>query len=180
MLNFFLCNKKTVQIMVPCNLRRLFPSQTLRNFSLYALPHIKPEDSDRPFEDLVTLIDTQLQNQITQEYMAASMAANTKAASFPLLKNMPLPLKHLILRLGHLLFGENNSCISLSNLGVITLPEEIQPYVTAIDFTLTPRMKSPYNCGIVTYDGVMAICFSRLSEESEVDNIFFEKLKMTE
>jgi len=31
---------KPVQIMVPADLRRIFPSKTLRNFSLYALPKV--------------------------------------------------------------------------------------------------------------------------------------------
>ena len=42
--------KKPVQIMVPINLRRKFPSKTLRNFSLYALPCVRQADMKLSFE----------------------------------------------------------------------------------------------------------------------------------
>ena len=168
---------KPVQIMVPVNLRRLFPSRTLRNFSLFALPCIAPQTLDNAFESLLHSIEKQLSEQTTREYMAGIMATHTNAERFPLYRGLPLLMKLLILRIGHQLFGEGNSCISLSNLGVISLPFEMRDYVEDINFALTPRIKSPYNCGIVTYDGVMSINFSRHSAEPELEEVFFAKLQ---
>lgn len=168
---------KPVQVMVPVNLRRLFPSQTLRNFSLFALSRTEPQDSGKTFEELLHDINKQLTSQITSDNMAAIMATHTKAARFPLYRIMPLPLKWLILRLAHQIYGEGNSCISLSNLGVVSLPKVMQEHIEGIDFILTPRIKSPYNCGVVSFDGILSISFSRLCLDPELENVFLKKLK---
>lgn len=170
-------HKKPVQVMVPVNLRRIFPSQSLRNFSLYALPCIEPQDEDMVFEKITKSIGTQIAQQTTKDYMAAALSMNTKAQCFPLYRLMPLPFKLLILRVAHQLFGENNSCISLSNLGQILLPDNMCGFIEKIDFILTPRIQSPYNCGVVSFNGIMSINFSRICMEPELEQVFFKKLE---
>ena len=170
-------NGRAVQIMIPVNLRKLFNSCTLRNFALFALLRVQPDECTWTLEKLTRLCSAQMQEQNTADYMSAVMAGNKTAALFPLFRILPLPLKTLLLRIVHELYGERTSCISLSNLGVITLPEEMREYVAWLDFLLTPRMKSPYNCGVVTYDGVMSIGFTRLCPEPELETVFFSTLE---
>lgn len=169
--------QKPAQIMVPVNLRNIFQSRSLRNFSLYALPCIETQDEDMALEKMAVSIGEQIAQQTTKDYMAAALAMNTKAQRFPLYRLMPLPLKLLILRAAHQLFGENNSCISLSNLGQIVLPDNMRDFIEGIDFILTPRIQSPYNCGIVSFDGTISISFSRCCPESELEEVFFKKLE---
>ncbi len=169
--------KKAVQIMVPVNLRKLFSSQTLRNFSLYALCCMETQNEEKSFEELLCSVGDQLAEQTTKDYMEALMAMNTKAARFPMYQAVPLSLKCIILRLVHQLFGECNSCISISNLGTISLPEVLDDFIEGIDFMLTPRIRSPYNCGVVTFHGRISINFSRLCRNPELEEIFFNKLE---
>lgn len=82
-----------------------------------------------------------------------------------------------ILHLSHQIFGEGNSCISISNLGVISLPEVMNKYIEGIDFILTPRIKSSYNCGIISFNGIISLSFSRFCIESELEKVFFRKLQ---
>lgn len=168
---------QAIQIMVPVDLRKLFESGTLRNFALFALLRIQPTERPQTFEELARLCKTQIQEQAASEHMASVLAGNKKAAFFPLFRILPLPLKVLLLRAVHDLYGERSSCISLSNLGVFTLPEEMQEYVVGMDFLLTPRIKSPYNCGVVTYDGILSIHFTRLCQEPELETVFFSTLE---
>lgn len=168
---------KTVQVMVPINLRKLFPSRTLHNFSLFALCGVEPQEKDLSFDELIHKIGCQLSSQNSKEHMSAALATNTKAASFPLYRGMPLALKCALLRLTHQLYGENNSCISLSNLGVISLPDNMSEYVTNISLALTPRIKSSYNCGVASINGKMSITFSRLYLKPQLENIFFHRLE---
>lgn len=167
---------KPIQIMIPVDLRRMFPSRTLRNFSLFALVHIDPQNEGKPFEELLSSIKAQLACQTTKEYMGSTIGTNIKAAHFPLYTILPLPLKCAILRLAHQLFGEDNSCISLSNLGEISLPEDMSDYVEGVNFALTPRIRSPYNCGVVSFDGLLSISFSKTCAGSELEKAFWARL----
>lgn len=56
-----------VGIMVPVDLRRHFSSGSLRNFSLYALPKLRPEDAALPFQEASENMAAQLRAQTTVE-----------------------------------------------------------------------------------------------------------------
>lgn len=168
--------QKSTQIMVPVNLRNIFQSRSLRNFSLYVLPCIEAPDKDTSFEKMVESIGAQITQQTAKGHMATALAINTKAQRFPLYRIMPLPLKLLILKVAHRLFGENNSCISLSNLGKILPPENMQEYIERMDFVLTPRIQSPYNCGVISFGETLSISFSRCCPKPELEEVFFKKL----
>ncbi|MGN0655278.1 MAG: hypothetical protein ACI4KR_00655 [Ruminiclostridium sp.] len=168
--------KMTVQIMIPVNLRKMFPSKTLRNFSLYVLPCIEKNECSRSFEYIVTLVQKQLDEQATKEKMSAAISTYISLVQHPLVKRLPWKLKGLILKIAHYHFGEQNSCISLSNLGVVSSPRKMSEYVERMDFVLTPRIRSLYNCGVVSYNGKCSVTFSRLCAESELEDCFFRLL----
>lgn len=165
---------KPVQIMVPVNLRKHFPSETLRNFTLYALACIHPEDVKLSFSALSALISEQLNQQIKKEFLSSMIATNVCLQET--LKWLPLKLKCMGLRIGFHFIGAKNSCLTLSNLGEFALPESMEPYVEQADFLLTPRMCSSYNCGVVSYQNQLHINFTRRGISTELECIFMRKL----
>lgn len=166
---------KPVQIMIPIDLRRHFPSRTLRNFCLYALPSVRQEDMQKPFAQLTKQIAVQVREQFSQERLQSMMATNV-ALERSLIRILPLAVKCAGLRMGYHFFGERNSSLSISNLGELPLPEKMQPYVKRADFMLSPRLHSPYNCGVVSCNGRLYFNFSRSSTVPELEAIFFRKL----
>lgn len=167
---------KPIQVMVPVNLRKLFPSDTLRNFTLYTLPGIDGLEGQKTLEAVIPKISSQLKRQISREYFAPIIAANVQLEKSHLTRALPLPIKNLGLRTGYRFFGERNSCLSISNLGDIQLPQEMKAYVQRIEFMLTPRMSTPYNCGVTSYDGKLFINFTRNSLEPELEISFLTTL----
>lgn len=165
-----------LQIMIPVNLRKRFPSKTLRNFSLYALPCIMPIHQEMPFEKLIDSIVVQLKEQLSKNHLAAMISTNVTLQKLPLFCFLPLSVKTRLLRIGFHFCGERNSCLSLSNLGEITYPPELRKYVHHIDFSLTPRRNAPYNCGIASFNGKLAISFSKKSDEKGLEWYFFHRL----
>ena len=167
---------KPLQIMIPINLRKRFPSKTLRNFSLYALPHIMPEESELPFEKLVQIISNRLGAQLSEEYLTAMITTSVKLQKLPFLCIIPLFIKNFFLRIGFRFCGERNSCLSISNLGEIAHPAEVRQYVHHIDFSLTPRRNAPYNCGVASYNDKLAITFTKQTAGSGLEWYFFKCL----
>lgn len=167
---------KPLQIMIPINLRKRFPSHTVRNFSLYALPYITSEQENIPFEQLVRNISEQLEEQLTKEYLTAMITTSVKLQRSPFLRLIPLFIKNFFLRIGFCFCGERNSCLSISNLGEITYPPELKKYVQYIDFLLTPRRNAPYNCGITSYNGRLAISFTKRTYATGLEGYFFKCL----
>lgn len=168
---------RPVRIMVPVDLRRLFPSRTLRNFILYALPTMEPHDCDKPISDLLRSFGRQLKEQMEQKRLASIMAYNVRTQRSWFFRRIPLVLKCAAMRLAYRYFGESNSSVTVTNLGNVSLPEEMQSYVENIQVFLTPRANSPYNCSVISYDGQLSIHISRFCKQPELEDVFFRNLQ---
>lgn len=168
---------KPVRIMVPVDLRRMFPSKTLRNFILYVLPTMEPEEKDQPASQLLHSFSRQIREQMDPERLASIMAYNVRTQSTWYFRAIPLAVKCTLMRLAYRYFGESNSSITLTNVGNVRLPESMQPYVKNLEVTLMPRVGSPYNCGFISCNGRLSIQVSRFVEDSELEGIFRKKLE---
>lgn len=167
---------KPVRIMVPVDLRRMFGSNTLRNFILYTLPTMEPAEAKLPLRELLHRFQTQMKEQLDPKRMASIMAYNVRTQASFLFRLIPVNLKCAIMRLVYKYFGESNSSITLTNLGNVTLPAEMAPHVEGIQCTLTPRAGSPYNCAVIALGGRLTITLSRFCHQPELEEIFFAKL----
>lgn len=167
---------RPVRIMVPVDLRRMFPSKTLRNFILYVLPTMEPQDHHMPLVELLRNFSRQMHTQVEQKRMASIMAYNVKTQRSWYFQLVPLFIKCALMRLAYRYFGESNSSVTVTNLGNVKLPEEMQHYVKHIDVTLTPRVRSPYNCAVISYNGILSINVSRFPQKSELERVFFRNL----
>ena len=165
-----------IQIMVPVNLRRKFKSSSIRNFSLYALPCVRTSEFLQPFQTLVTKINGQLKQQLSREHLAGMISTNVRLQKMRIIRDIPLNIKESVLRLCFRYFGERNSCLTLSNLGEVSFPEEVQSYVERVELILSPRRNAPYNCGLASYRGKLYINFIRRSGKGELERIFFQRL----
>lgn len=169
---------KPVKILIPVNLRKIFPSKTLRNFVLFASPGIDPRLGKYEFDEICDIVKNQMKLQITDKNMAAVIATNVNDEKNPLLKIVPLFLKNIVMKLIFNAVGEKKTCFSFSNLGVVDPPEEFKRYVDRMDFVIGNQASDPYNVGALTYKGKMYINVIRnISEpvlEAEFHRVFRE------
>lgn len=169
--------RKPVNVLIPVNLRNYFDSVTLRNFVLYVIPGINPAWGNYTFEEIVSQVYHQMGAEITGKHFNTRFAGNVHAEENPIVKIIPLFIKNIILRIIWDKNGERKSCLSISNLGNVALPEEMKPYVEGFDFILGNRATTPNNCGVISYDGRMYINFIRSIREPVLERKFFTKLR---
>lgn len=167
---------RPVRIMVPVDLRKMFPSRTLRNFILYVLPTMEPDEHKKPLSELLRSFSKQMHSQLDPKRLASIMAYNVKTQSSWYFRAIPRNIKCALMRFAYHFFGESNSSVTVTNLGNVRLPDEMQPFVEKIEVTLTPRVRSPYNCSILSYNGLLTIHVSRFPQHTILEDIFFRKL----
>ena len=73
--------------------------------------------------------------------------------------------------------GERKTCLSMSNLGNIKLPQEMKPYVKRMDFILGIQSFLPHTCGVLSYNDTLYINFIRNIKESELESHFYQVLQ---
>lgn len=169
--------RKPIKVLLPVNLRNIFPSESLRNFALYVTPEILPQLGSYSFDEICSIITHCLGTEATPKQMGMKIATNVSSERILLLRIMPLFLKNIVMKAVFRAVGETKSCLSLSNLGRIALPSEMQPYVNRMDFILGVQASAPYNCGVLTYKDTVYINFIRNTKEPDLEFHFHKVLE---
>ncbi len=169
--------RKPLKLLIPVNLRTLFPSKTLRNFALYTTPEIDPRLGTYSFEEICGVIRHKLGTECTAKFMSTLIATNVRDEQNPLLRVVPLPIKNVMMKAVFNMVGERKSCLSLSNLGAVRLPEAMKPYIRRMDFILGVQATAPYNCGVLSYGDTLYINFIRNIRDAELERHFHAVLR---
>ena len=168
--------RKPVKVLLPVNLRTLFPSATLRNFASYITPEIDPRMGDCSFDELCQLVHHKMGMENNRRTMRAKFAANVASERSPVLRVMPLFIKNIAMKAVFDTVGECKSCLCLSNLGRVELPDVMVPYVRRMDFIIGVQAKAPHNCGVVTWGNTAYINCIRSIREPELEYHFYRVL----
>ena len=168
---------KPIKILIPVNLRKMFPSKTLRNFVLYATPGIDPTLGEYEFDEVCQIVHHQMKLQITEKNLAAMIATNVNNERQMILRLAPLFIKNFVMKLIFNAVGERKSCFSFSNLGVVKMPEEFSSAVERLDFVLGVPSKAPYNTSAITYNGVLNLNVIRNIKEPLLESRLYGVLR---
>ncbi len=168
--------QKKVCVQIPVSLRKTFGVETLRNFSLYYLINIDPLMGEYSFEEVLKHVILYLRDVNNEKTLRAMVTANLKLTNSPLMRLVPLFIKDLAIGLGFLISGEQSMSALFSNLGKITLPEEMQQYVELTELMAGPGKLNAARCGACGYADQFIIDFANIYMESDVERRFFTAL----
>ena len=169
--------RKLLRVTIPVNLRNLFPSRTLRNFALYTNPEIDPRLGHYEFGEICKSVSHRLGLDVTAKVMSSRIAANVSSEKSMIVRIMPLFIKNLVMKAVFNQVAEKKSCLTLSNLGQISLPRAMAEYVERMDFILDVQATAPHNCGVVSFGDNLCINFIRSTREPELEAQFFRVLR---
>lgn len=169
--------RKPIKVLIPVNLRKLFPSRTLRNFVLYTTPEIDPKLGEYTLGEICKAVHHRMGLDINPKVMSTKIATNVNSERIWAVKILPLFIKNAVMKAVFHAVGERKSCLSLSNLGQVTLPEAMRPYVRRMDFILGVQSVAPHNCGVLSYGDTLYVNFIRNIREPELEAHFFRVLR---
>jgi NRPS condensation-like uncharacterized protein len=164
-----------VIVAVPVNLRKLFASQTLRNF-IGVISVGNKITSAIAFDELVTNIHQSLKEKTSKEYLNNVVSEYVKFEKSGLVRFVPLLLKNVFIKLGYALWGDSKSTITLSNAGIVLLPQKMHEFIDNFEIVLYPGKKVPINCGICSFNDKLTITFTRTIIEADILRFFFSFL----
>ena len=169
--------QKRIKLLIPVNLRNLFPSNTLRNFAMYTIPELDPRLGAYSFDEICKIIQHKMGTEFTEKHMSCVIATNVNDERNPLVRLIPLPLKNAVMKAIFDSVGEKKSCLTLSNLGQVKIPEAMAQYVRRFDFILGVQATAPYNCGMLSYGDTIYINFIRNIQDAELERHFHAVLQ---
>lgn len=132
---------KPVKLMIPVNLRKFFPSDSMLNFFNWIEPgHTFGKVGDS-FEEVLEETKQFFISELTKEKMADHMNELIALEMHPVLKFAPAELKNLCIHAGAK-FSEKNTTAIFSNMSSVSMPETYIPYIERFGvYTSTPKME---------------------------------------
>lgn len=167
--------KRPVKLSVPVNLRKYYPTKTMRNFSQYLNYEVPVNKEDGNFAMLLSIVKEQSKN-INAEHFQQMINTNIRSERNFFVRIMPLAIKDPVLKVFYNRVGERLFTSTLSNLGVCELPEELNEKISNFHFILGATKLNRINLTAVTFNGKCSITFSSRLVERRVIREFFKTL----
>lgn len=167
---------RPVKIAMPVNLRRFFPSKTLRNFISMIYPAIDPRLGDYTFEEIIKHVHNYMQYYINDKFLRGDITTNAATQQNPLIRIVPLFIKDFVVRQFYTKIQDCNSSAGLTNMGALKVPDDMKPYIERFDIYMGQPFSSRTNCAIVSFEDILTINFASSIIEADVERLFFRKL----
>lgn len=167
---------RPVKVAMPVNLRRFFPSKTLRNFISMVYPGIDPRLGEYSFEEIVAQVHNYMHYYINEKFLRGDITTNAATQRNPFIRVVPLFIKDFVVKKFYAKVQDQNSSAGLTNMGAMRLPEGMVPYIERFDIYMGQPFSSRTNCAIISFEDVLTINFASSIVEADVEKYFFRKL----
>ena len=157
-----------VTVFVPVDLRRFFPSSTMRNFVIQTAISFYPEGKRDYTLDLVCeKTGRRLKKQLTRENLQATINKYVALSSNPALGLIPNFIKRPVLRKMQYR-GHESATTIFTNLGLVTLPPALEGEIADLRFingdTRYYGLVSTVSC--VSCGNTLNLCWSQASTDT--------------
>lgn len=167
---------KKIRIEVPVNLRKMFPSKTMRNFTLYVMPEIDLRLGKYTFDELVKTVYHQMQLETDKKLINKMISRNVGGERNPFIRSIPLMIKSIILSKLYLRGTSKYSGV-LTNLGKIDISPELNKLVKRFVFIPPPANKRlKVNCGVAGFGNKLVLSFGNIAASKKLEKYFFSFL----
>ena len=173
-ISYSVSKKGRIQIQVPINVRKYYPTKTLRNYSLYSTICIDKNDITS-LEETLKLVKSQSREKITKE--ETDKVAYDAVHLIKAIRFIPLCIKHPIANFIYSHYGDKSSTTVLSNLGKIEIPKEMQKRILKADFVLGSSRTNRILFSVLTVNDIVELSISKSTTNKSVENHLYNLLK---
>lgn len=165
------------RVMVPVNLRGMYPSKTLRNFFLTVLPGIDLRLGEFTFREILDTVHHYMQVEVNEKYINQQIRQMVDGGTLPIVKWLPLAAKAPFNRILYRYIATRRHSGVMTNLGLIRLPPDAQDAIERFDFIPNPNPITKANVGIVSYGDWTTITVGTQTLYKDVERLFFTRLR---
>lgn len=168
---------KRLRIQVPINLRNIYPSISMRNFSLFVMPEIDLRLGHYTFDEIIKTVYHQMQLETDEKLINKIIARNVGSEKKLLVRSIPLFLKSFILSLKYYSLGTSQYSGVITNLGNAIFPPALNECIEYLIVTPPPPNKIlKINCGIIGFNDKLALSFGNITKSKELEKKFLKFL----
>lgn len=164
--------KRSVVLSIPVNLRNYYYSQTARNF--FGVINIDYNFSMGSSELSAVMegIKKSFKENLTPERLSKRINTLATLEHNFLLRAIPLAVKNMALKIANSVVDRSYTS-TLSNVGIVSMPEEIKPFIASFDLFVSTSKLQACCC---SYENNLRISFTSAFLSTEVQRRFFKTL----
>ncbi|MGL4362702.1 MAG: hypothetical protein ACRCSG_05470 [Cellulosilyticaceae bacterium] len=163
--------KQPIVVSVPVNLRTFFQSASARNFfSVFNVPYKVAEKIE--LNEIIVDIDKYFKKELKEERFRDRLNKMVSLERNYCMRILPLPIKKFILRSAHYLTNRKITTV-VSNLGKITMPQVLEPYIECFDVCVSTEK---VQLSICSYKDKLSVSFTSPFIQTEIQKKFFREL----
>lgn len=166
---------RPIVLNIPVNLRKVFPSKSLRNFTYFINIIIEPK-TDWTLLSLIDEIKIQMEKGLDTDHLYAQMHHNVALERKWWMRLTPNILKDFILKQARYFKSKRAVTTIVSNPGVIDVHPKIDEYIEHFEFFLYAASPQNYNFGICSFNDHLVISVSKSVHEQTFIQSFFKNL----
>lgn len=169
-------DEKPISVSVPIDLRKRFPSKSLRNFCFMTDVTFDPKGKDEiSFDEVCDSIRGGLAKKAAKEELLSAISSNVSAASNPVLKIVPYFIKRIFLK-GTYEKVQHTYTAFFSNLGSFDFPPDVAKHVVRVEACLGNTPYQHFGCAAASVNGIFTFTFSSGNKKTEKQKFFFRFL----
>ena len=157
-----------VVIAVPVNLRRFFPTMTLRNFTVQTFISFEPKGrQDVTLREILDATRGQLRAQIKKEELQKTINKYGALVNNPVIKAVPNFIKQPVMKRMQKSTHAGATTI-FTNYGACNLDESVSSDVERLQFVNgdTRKYGLPVTCSCIGFNDTLSLCFSRANRDT--------------
>ena len=167
--------KRPVTLMIPVNLRKYFPSQSMTNFFGWIEVGYTFSDTTT-FEEVLADVKRQFEQELEKDKIAMHMNDYVRIEKNIFVRAVPLEIKKYFLMIGANL-GSRSITAVYSNIGIIRLPEEYREYIRHFGIFASTNSLQMCSC---SYGDEMVLGFTSKIPEDSIQRNFRRMLSEEE
>jgi len=172
--------RQVMRIEVPINMRKLLPSRTMRNFSLFVLPEIDLRLGTYTFEEIIRSVHHQLQISADVKQISRSLSSNVSHQKSIIVRIIPLFIKKIAIAYVYRGLASKRWSGVCTNLGLLTLPQDMEDMVDYFEMIAPPpNPKVKVNAALISFRDKLRITFSNITRSSELERLILKHLSDT-
>lgn len=169
----------TVIIDVPCNIRKIFPTDSIRNFSSSVPVHFAPGGrKDCTLDEIIEATRGQLKKYNCKETHQAFINSNYALTENKLLQPFPYFIKKPVINAMQKKSHNTEMTVLFSNMGNVALPEIMHEKIERFDFVGGDARvyDMPLFCSAIGFNGYMNMSFNLSGKDRSLPREFFRHL----
>ena len=168
--------KKTISIQVPINLRKIYPSRTLRNFFLFAAVSFDLRLGRWSFDEILRRTHHQLRIGLEEKELLRQLKRNVGGERNLFGRPMFLPIKTIVMRAINAAIGVGAYSGSLSNVGAVELPLPFAERVARFGLLAARARATGANVTVLSWKDDVFVNVGSLVRDREFERAFFVRL----